>query len=236
MSWLDEICCGDPDVITPLLNENLIGPLLDRYNNEYAPDILFHLPSEPVVSDRDARARLGLLIEYAVITILHEMIGADSRGDYCVTFNTTNMFADFYVREGATVPTLRIDVKAFQENSGEASPRMATPVDEIEAGRDFILAARWDWRLVDSALGKVCIPRIEGAAFASCIAIARERDVRQRLAGNFPAGGGVGARTGKGTADTNYGKLNRIVHASRRNSPSLHPDVVNLLKLIPGQS
>lgn len=131
------------DTITIQLNDYLLGPLLIRYNSDYATESLYHLPAEEDAEDKPEkiRGRIGLLIEYALISILHEMVEEDTNRRCAVTFNTANMFADFFIRSDVK-PVLRVDIKAFHRESDEASARFDARVDDIDPNRDYLLVAR----------------------------------------------------------------------------------------------
>lgn len=137
---------SDYDTITIQLNEYLLDPLITRYNSDYATEAFYHLPDEEDAEDKPEkiRGRIGLLIEYALISILHEMVEEDTNRRCAVTFNTANMFADFFIRSNAK-PVLRVDIKAFHKESDEASARFDTRAADIDKNRDYLLIARWEW-------------------------------------------------------------------------------------------
>lgn len=222
---INEDLLNDSDYVVEKLNANALPPLLTRYNSEYAKDNLFHLSDENIPDnprqESAYRGRVGLLIEYAVISILHQMVSEDSQGAATVTFNTTNMFADFFIRDSAMKPAFRIDVKAFQSSSAEASPRYETPRKLIDREKDYVLVARWDWKNIVSQGHKIIVPNIERAVFVSGYQLGAERDKRQILiGGSFSPDGKPLAASGK--RDSNFGKMNRLIHSSRVGDPSLN--------------
>lgn len=226
---------GNYDAITAQLNEYLLDPLVIRYNSDYATESLYHLPSEEDSEDKPEkiRGRIGLLIEYALITILHEMVEEDTNRRCAVTFNTANMFADFFIRSEANL-VLRVDVKAFHKESDEASARFDTRSTDIDAGRDYLLIVRWEWDDTVSLMQgrQIRYPKIQDALFVSCQRLAEERDWRQReTAGGFDLDGRPLSKSG--TLDTNFGKLNRIVSPSRaRDLAALDPYVRKLYEIV----
>lgn len=229
---------SDYDTITIQLNENLLEPLLTRYNTGYATENFYHLPEEEDAEDKpeSIRGRISLLIEYALISILHETIEKDTNRRCAVTFNTVNMFADFFIRSNAkpAKPLLRVDIKTFHKESIEASARFDTKAADIDQNRDYLLIVRWDWDDTISVMnGKhVRYPKIQDAVFVSCQRLAEERDLRQReTAGGFDREGGP--LSNSGTRDTNFGKLNRMVSQSRsRNLSALDPYVRKLYEIV----
>lgn len=226
---------SDYDTITIQLNEYLLDPLLTRYNSDYATDTFYHLPDEEDAEDKPEkiRGRIGLLIEYALISILHEMVEEDTNRRCAVTFNTANMFADFFIRSNAE-PVLRVDIKAFHKESDEASARFDTRAADIDQNRDYLLIVRWEWDDTVSLMhGKrIRYPKIQDALFVSCQRLAEERDLRQReTAGGFDHEGRPLSKSG--TLDTNFGKLNRIVSPSRsRDLSALDPYVRKLYEIV----
>lgn len=229
---LTEEMLRDYDLVANRLNEVALEPLVMRFNTAYTKSYLFHLRAETAdLTPREhtaIRSRVGLLIEYAVISILHEMIDRDTDSLSQATFNTTNMFADFFIRGDMGKVDLRIDVKAVQAASDEKSARFTTLVQDIDPKRDFLLVIQWEWH--DDSIGDVEIsyPIIENAAFVSCIRMAEERD-----RGRFLAGGSFDTVSGKpmtanNTEDTNFGKMARIIHSSRIGAQNLDPWVLKV--------
>lgn len=226
---------SDFDTITTQLNEYLLDPLLTRYNSDYATEAFYHLPDEEDAEDKPEkiRGRIGLLIEYALISILHEMVEEDTNRRCAVTFNTANMFADFFIRSNAK-PVLRVDIKAFHKESDEASARFDTRAADIDQNRDYLLIARWEWDDTVALMygRRVRYPKIQDALFVSCQRLAEERDLRQReTAGGFDREGRPLSKSG--ALDTNFGKLNRIVSPSRSHDLSaLDPYVRKLYEIV----
>ncbi len=229
---LDYSNCDD---VVIQLNEDLLDPLIIRYNSDYATGLLYHLPSEEDSETKPEafRGRIGLLVEYALVSILHEMVEEDTKRRCSVTFNTANMFADFFIRNNME-PVLRIDVKAFHRDSDEASARFDAKMADIDPGRDYLLVVRWEWG-DSSSLGHgepIRYPKIHDATFVSCLRLAEERDLRQReVSGGFDIDGEP--LTKNSHMDTNFGKMNRIVSPSRsQNLALLDPYVRKLYEMV----
>lgn len=219
------------------LNE-LFEALQIRFNSDVAPRLLSTLPTETLPTDPTAltgfRSRISLLIEYSVIELLAEYLCVDSDGQQRVTFNTVNQFADCFVRDGATWRlNKRIDIKTTHIASDEASARYTTPIDEIDQDRDWLLYIVWDFRECDFAGLTLRSPQILDGVFLRGITVARERDLRQRLAGGSFDDDGQ-PLTNNGHKDTNFGKVRRIVHNTRENAPDLNPDIAHLLRMARG--
>jgi hypothetical protein len=214
----------------------LIPALIDRFNSEIAPRLLGRLAEEALpVSPRQAssfRARVSLLVEYSLIEMLADFLQEDAPG-LNVTYNTTNKFADFFIRNERWEIELRLDVKTLHDLSAEASARFTELEQEIRELDDYLLFVAWQWRDFEHQGIRVIAPAVLGAVFIPAIEIARERDQRQILSGgSFAADGRPLAASG--LADTNFGKVNRIVHQDRRAAPDLPPrvqEVINLMTL-----
>jgi hypothetical protein len=212
----------------------VVPALISRFNSEVSPRLLSRLPTEELpTSPRAAssfRARVSLLVEYSLIEMLADFLNDDATGVHA-TFNTTNQFADFFVRDDDWEIELRIDIKTLHDLSAEASARFDLPISMIREKDDYLLYAAWQWRDVDYRGVTVTIPAILDAVFIPAREIALERDLRQILSGgSFDATGMPLAASGLG--DTNFGKINRIVHAPRRNASDLSPRVRKLLQLM----
>lgn len=211
------------------LNE-LCEPLVRRFN-EISPVMLGHLPSEPLPTGHrevlSFRSRVALLVEFYVVETLARFIREDEDERVLITFNTTNQFADFFFRDFSYEVRLRVDVKATHLESREASARFSTPIAEIREHDDFILYANWQWDSFNHEGQTVDAPRLLGALIIPAITVAKERDRRQLLSGGSFNESGAALAKG-GNVDTNFGKVNRIVHSSRLNSPDLDPRLLSL--------
>jgi len=232
---ITEEMLGDYNQIANQLNTYALEPLINRFNGSYARENLYHLSSETQhLSKREMsaiRSRVGLLVEYAIISILHETVDQDTSGRCKVTFNTTNTFADFFIRDkpGDQI-AFRIDVKAFQSASAEKSARFDTIERDIDKARDFLFVARWDWKREKLDNIEIEYPIIMDAVFVSCAQFAKERDFKRiNNGGGFDSNGLPLASTGK--PDTNFGKMHRLVDETRLDSLDLDPWVRKLQEM-----
>lgn len=227
----------DKDNEAQRLNE-LFEAIQTRFNSDIAPRLLGTLPTETLpntpTSQTGFRSRISLLIEYSVITLLSEYLCVDSDGTQRVTFNIINQFADCFIRDGMTWQrNKRIDIKTTHVASDEASARYDTPIEDIDQEKDWLLYIVWDFRCRDFIGLTLRCPQILDGVFLRGITVTRERDLRQILAGgSFDKNGKP--LTNNGTKDTNFGKVRRIVHASREKSPDLDPDIAHLLHMSHG--
>lgn len=216
----------------------IVPALISRFNSEVSPRLLSRRPTEELpVSPRAAssfRTRVSLLVEYSLVEMLADFFDDDAAGVHA-TFNTTNQFADFFIRDDTWEVELRIDIKTLHDLSAEASARFDLPTSMIREMDDYLLYVAWQWRDVDYRGVAVTIPAVLDAVFIPAREIARERDLRQTLSGgSFDSMGRPLAASG--LLDTNFGKINRIVHGPRRSAPDLSPRVHKLLQLMEVQA
>jgi hypothetical protein len=216
----------------------LVPALITRFNSEVAPRLLSRLPTETLPTEPRAassfRSRVSLLVEYSIIEMMADFLREDAPG-LNVTYNTTNEFADFFIRDEHWSVQLRLDIKTLHDLSAEASARYRELEAEIRPFDDFLLFVAWQWKQIDYEGIGVVVPAVLGAIFIPGIEIARERDLRQLLSGgSFDQAGRPLAASG--LLDTNFGKMNRIVHADRRNSPDISLRIRGLLELMAVQA
>lgn len=225
------------DILTSALNAQLEA-LKSRFNSELSPSLLGRLPTEKLPTERRAvsafKSRVSLLLEYCVIQLLAEFVDEDTQGESRVSFNTLNEFADFFVRDGQWRRDLRIDVKTMHIESLEASARYDTRIEDILPDDDYLLYLTWRWDRTTVKGVELDFPVIIDGVFIRAIKVAEERDRRQLLArGSFDDNGYALAESGN--KDTNFGKINRLVHNTRKNSPDLDPGLKKLLRIIAAQ-
>ncbi len=164
-----------------------------------------------------------------------DFLGEDLE-DVNVTYNTLNEFADFFIRDDQWDIQLRIDIKTLHDLSVEASARYDTLQDKIRDKDDYLLFIAWSWQEVDHMGVQVVIPAILDGIFIPAMEVARERDLRQELAdGTFDSTTGRPLARG-GKLDSNFGKMNRLVHISRREAADLSPRLKRLLSLMATQA
>lgn len=227
---------GD-DTLADALNQ-YFPALKGRYNSEVAKKLLSRLPTEELPTEPRAassfRSRVSLLLEYAVIDLLADFLNQDLE-HVNVTYNTLNEFADFFIRDEQWDIQLRIDIKTLHDLSLEASARYDTLQAEIREYDDYLLFIAWSWQEIDHLGVRVVIPAILDGIFIPAREVARERDLRQELAeGSFDSITGQAMAKG-GKKDTNFGKMGRLVHNSRRDAPDLSPRLKSVLSLMAAQ-
>lgn len=216
----------------------LVDPLVTRFNSEVTTRLLSRLPDETLpTTPRDAssfRSRVSLLVEYSLIEMMADFLNDDAAG-LNVTFNTTNQFADCFIRNDNWDIELRIDIKTLHDLSEEASARFSEPTQTIRELDDYLFYLAWQWRTTHYLDVEVILPFVLDAVFIPAIEVAEERDRRQKLAGgSFDSEGRALAKSG--APDSNFGKINRLVHVTRRNSSDLSPRIQKLLSLMDVQA
>ncbi|WP_146362784.1 hypothetical protein [Arthrobacter yangruifuii] len=221
------------DAVPSVLNALLPG-IVSKFNSEVAPKLLSRLPTETLPESPRAassfRTRVSLLVEYSFIELLSEYLSKTSPG-LNVTFNTTNEFADFFIRNNRWDVELRVDIKTLHDLSDEASARYTALQQSINHQDDYLLYLAWQWRELDYSGVNVIIPAVIGSVFIPCIEVAQERDRHRLLSGGSFDRKGY-PLTSSGLRDTNFGKLNRLVHKQRRGASDLSPRLRQLLGLL----
>lgn len=225
------------DTLTSALNTQFEA-LKIRFNKEISAGLLGRPASEALPTESRAqsafRSRVSLLLEYCVIELLAEFVDRDTQGSARVTFNILNEFADFFIRDDQWQRNLRIDVKTMHIESLEASARYDTRAEEIRADDDYLLFLTWKWEKSVLKEVELYYPTIIDGVFIRAVNVAEERDRRQILAGGSFDDDGY-ALAESGNRDTNFGKIKRLVHASRRDSPDLDSGLQKLLDIIVNQ-
>jgi len=223
-----------PQSLVDALNAELVPGAVERYNSEFGPRHFGRLLAEEIPIEKTRlsafRGRLGLLIEYALAVTIDKMLEEDYGDEFRLSAEVVNKYPDFYLRDSPGAQLLRVDFKVLHDESDEYSARLTTPVAELTAGDDLVLYSAWRWgrsRLFGTELRYSEIP---GALVVSALAIATERDERLRILGGTVAADGTPMLAG-GNKDTNYGKINRIVHPSRR-GVRLDPSVEAFLEFV----
>ncbi|GAA2526872.1 hypothetical protein GCM10009860_03230 [Microbacterium mitrae] len=213
----------------------LSDALVSRFNSDVAPELLSRLPTETLpTAARNLsafRSRVSALIEYSLINLLAGFFKSGDAPELHVTHNVTNQFGDFFIRNSDWVPELRLDVKTLHDESAEASARFDLPIGEVSPHDDYLLYVSWQWSTIRHDDTTLMIPALLGALFIPAIEVAKERDLRQVLAGGSFDSDGI-ALAQSGNKDSNFGKVNRLVHATRRDADDLSPRVKKLLRMI----
>jgi hypothetical protein len=217
----------------------LVPAIVARYNSAVGPLLLSRLPTEELPTDKRSassfRSRVSLLVEYSIIEMFAEFLAQDAPG-LNVSFNTLNEFADFFVRDDMWNVQLRIDIKTLHDLSDEASARYTSLREEIRDDDDYLLFLAWQWKTINHAGIEVIFPAVISGLFIPGIEVAKERDLRQILSGgSFELDTGI-PLAASGNKDTNFGKMNRIVHNSRLDASILTPRIQQLLNLMEVQA
>ncbi len=205
--------------------------LLQVFNRYHGRRYLVRLASEVVPTHpkyvSSVRARMGMLMELHLAAIWNDLIEAGTEATWRVSNNYVTEYPNLYLRNQYGKVFLRIETKALHDEADEGAARFDVPTPLIDESLDILVVVGWKWRTVGAGNRALSFPEIVGGATVSAMEIARERDRRFRaLGGTFRSGGLPYVRskkTGKWVPDPgNYGKLNRIVHSSRRQSDLSH--------------
>jgi hypothetical protein len=220
------------------VNKSYLPAAIQRYNSEYSIRYFGRPVAEPIPSQQSAlssfRSRLGGLIEYGLGVTLDQFLQEEYRDELRLSFAVASEYPDFYIRDRTGARLLRVDCKVLHDESDEYSARFTHPVSEIQANEDILLYAAWKWTEHTSAGVTLVYPEVLDGLIVPAIDIGEERDRRTELAGGYVGKDDVPyvpRRAGTGySLDTNYGKIDRIVHGSRRDAESLSPNIAAFLE------
>lgn len=225
----------NPQALTDALNQELIRGAVTRFNSEWGPRRMGRLTTEPIpAAMRNLiafRGRLGLLIEHALAVLMDEALREDYADELRMSAEVVNQYPDFYLRTGEGQPLLRIDFKVLHDESAEYSARVTEPAASLSASDDFLLYAAWRWGSTRLLGTELRYPQVMEAIAVPALAIALERDRNLVIRGGHLEPDGTPIAN-SGHKDTNYGKINRIVHATRRAAPDLDGNVRAFLSFV----
>jgi hypothetical protein len=147
-------------------------------------------------------------------------------------------YPDFYLRDSPLKQVLRMEMKAVDADSDEQAARFDVLTREIDPARDLVLFVAWEWvetRRKEGSYGEH--PNIFAHLVLPAIEIARERDRRLIETGGRVTDEGIlvpsKKKPGQHVPDPgNYGKLLRIVHASRRGSEDLSDGIRRFVQFL----
>jgi hypothetical protein len=209
-------------------------------NDDYSPRVLVRRVSDPIPTHprhvADVRGRMGTLLEAGLAGIWNEFIKASAEPLWRITVNYVTEYPDLYVRDPDGAEVMRIEVKALHDEADEGAARFDAPTPMIDEGLDILVILGWCW--AKSARGKIPLayPTVRVYDALGAKEVARERDTRFQLTGGRFKAGGVPYVRAKFMRTLrpdpgNYGKLNRIIHKSRR-PEDLTDDVRRLADLL----
>lgn len=208
---------------------DLVRDATVRYNSEVGPRALGRSPSETLPLYRKQltafRTRVGTVIEYTLGIIIDEMLQDDAEG-LIFSYVVVHQYPDFYVRAADRTILLRIDFKALHNESDEYSARFATSQADLSPNDDVLIYVAWEWRQIAAGSTEVVYPAVLETLCVPAIEVALERDLRLvHTGGRMDSDGkpwvpAKNTKTGEPpknpwSSDTNYGKIDRIVHGSR---------------------
>jgi hypothetical protein len=226
--------------VLPLF-QKVLDTSIPVFNGLHSPRYLLRLATEVVPTHpryvSAVRARMGTLIELSLNAIWNDLTGWKSQEGWRVSVNYVTEYPNLYLRGRSGDIYLRIETKALHDEADEGAARFDTVTPLIDPSVDILVVIGWRWKKDRSQKHEVVYPLIFASGAYSAIEIARERDTRFRLiGGKFRSGGApyVPSKKDRGKLvedPGNYGKLNRIVHASRK-IEDLSPEVRNFLDLL----
>jgi hypothetical protein len=153
---------------------------------------------------------------------------AEYGSEMSLSLVVANQYPDYYVRGARAEILLRIDCKLLHDESDEYSARFRLLADDIRASDDLLLYGAWQWRTLSQGQKLVVYPHVLETLVIPAMEIATERDLRLKLTGGrFDNGRPVVPPNFN--EDTNFGKINRIVHSERRDAHGLTSNVRALL-------
>ncbi len=215
----------------------LMVQAVNRVNEKFSPRQLAKRDRkvEPLPIDRrqlsSYRTRLGTMLEYALSTYMDSEIEASFHSSLRLTFAVAHEYPDFFVRDGALVPQIRIEMKAVDRDSDEQAARFEVLSGLIQGDKDVVILVGWEWKTASLESGSSCeYPNIFAFVVVPAADLANERDQSIVLRGGQVSETGIVVRSkkmpGELTKDQgNAGKILRIVHQKRKADPftlSLH--------------
>lgn len=201
-----------------------------HYNSETGPRAFGRPPTEKIPTNprqlTDFRGRIGGLIEYAFGIVIDQMLEEDE-AELVFAFDVIQQYPDFYLRGPEGDVLLRIDFKALHDESDEYSARFDLPLADIRTDDDLLIYVAWRWNERQRIGRSITFPEVLEGLCVPAIEVATERDLRLLATGGQIGADGkpyVRARQRKGgqsttnpwSLDTNFGKIDRIIHSSRR--------------------
>ncbi len=220
--------------------ERVVKALFQVFNQRYNSRYLVRLATDVIPTHpryvSAVRARMGTLIEIFLAVIWNEFIEHGSNPDWRLSANYVTEYPNLYLRDQKGSIQLRIETKALHNEADEGAARFDVPTPLIDPSLDVLIVAGWKWHTEGTGARALLCPEIVDGATLSAMEVAKERDTRFRvLGGSFRPGGLPYVRsknTGKWVPDPgNYGKLNRIIHSSRREE-ELSSEVKALQRLL----
>jgi len=215
----------------------LANQAVSDVNGEFGPRRLSKKPRnvEPLPIDPRQlsayRTRIGTMLEYAISTAIDSILRQRYGETYQLTFVTSHQYPDFCLRDRSLETVLRVEMKAVDADSDEQAARFDAPTVWIDNERDMVLFVGWQWADLVGNGGEIIgeYPYIFASLVVPAGDIARERDTRLEITGGRIEGEKVyvfSESQGDYVADPgNYGKLWRIVHASRRAAQDLSESI-----------
>ncbi len=172
------------------------------------------------------RTRLGTMLEYALSTHLDADIKGMFGEDLRLTFAVAHEYADFYMRDEALRPRVRIEMKAVDADSEEQAARFEVLSGLIQGDKDIVVLIGWEWFASTTSRSRTeCEhPQIFSYVVVPAKDLASERDQSVTLRGGKVTAESIFVpskkQPGQLTIDKgNAGKILRLVHQSRRAEP-----------------
>lgn len=219
---LPELIATAKTDIQPLvdgLNGDLLPGTITRYNSEYGLRYFGRPGAEEIPTEKrrltEFRGRLGTLIEYGLGVTMDSILQDDYGPALRMSFVVSHQYPDFFVRGPQGEVTLRIDCKALHDESAEYSARFDLKTSLIDPSTDLILYVAWRWAKGSLNRHELVYPHVVEGLFIPAIEVAQERDRHLILRGGRFTEAGVPVVPPNDQVDTNFGKINRVVHNTR---------------------
>lgn len=219
----------------------LLDAAVEAFNQLRSPRSLVRLATELIPTHpldiTAVRGRMGTLIELGLADLLNGFIQGSGFPRWRISVNYVTEYPNLYLRDENGAIRLRIETKALHDEAEEGAARFDTLTPYINQFLDVLIVVGWRWARVQERSVELVYPAIFAADALSAIELARERDTRFRMLGGvFRAGGRPyvhAKRRGRPFVSDpgNYGKLNRIVHPTRR-PEDLAQDTRRFLQLL----
>jgi len=217
--------------ITALFSNEIIPIAVKRLNEHFSPNRLSKQSRtvEPLPTEQrqlsSYRTRLGTMLEYGLSTEIERLLRELFGDSFFLTFAVAHEFPDFYLRDAARKPILKIEMKAVDADSDEHAARFDVMTMELDEFRDFLLFIGWKWVEKNENEIKWEFPEIFSFAFVSAYEIGKVRDIRLIATGGKIENEEVLVPSTKkpGTFSKdpgNFGKLWRIFQKKERNNTS----------------
>ena len=210
-----------PRALVDAFNDDILPSAVDALNRTVSVRQISKLVTERLPQNErnltDARTRLGVLLEYALATVINAEWQQKLGGEYALAFVVANRYPDLVSRDRSHRPGVRIEVKAIEAVSEEKSANLDVLMRDTRNAGDILCVLVWEWRVVKEGDVVIEYPHIYKAFAFAARTIAKIRDTawlrdmsRAKFKGIDVGGPVVGSQDGVKEEEHNMGKLLRI--------------------------